>query len=195
MHVVPVAVALGVTLSTTDALAQPADGGPSLWPAPRIMRHVRLEGPRFTVYLVPPELAGERSIDPALLTVICTRPPCDLWLPDGIDLAIRRPGQPRARAGLRLPDGPGIALLSANPAGKRTAGFLVLGATIALAAFWIYWGTLLELDPLVGVGAAVGFLGLVLSTALLMRAGRPRAKWFPGHPATLPGRLGGVPAW
>lgn len=152
------------------------------------LRHVRIEGIALSVYVVPPELVGRRSVDPSQLTPICTRTPCDLWLPNEIDLAVRRHSATRARTGLQLPTGPGLAQVSASPTGKRVAGGVFFAGAAGIAANLIGYGVAFEYDPLVFGGLLMVAVAILGGLTMMIRAGRPRARWLPGPPPTPPGR-------
>jgi len=92
--------------------------------------------------------------------------------------------------GLRLPNGSGIAQISANPTGKRVAGGVFLAAAGVFAANLIGYGAALEYEPLVFGGLLVASIAVTVGLSFLIRAGRPRVRWIPGPPPTLPGRAG-----
>ncbi|MBO6937835.1 MAG: hypothetical protein JJ863_22900 [Deltaproteobacteria bacterium] len=194
----PSAFAQGDILGSNRA--QPSTASPGAQPDVRVrrvpdrpyvpdpdadLRWVQLLGDDL-VYRLDTDL-GEpvhRDLD-SVPTVVCAAPPCDVWLPPDVRLAVQVRGASYARGRIWVPPGHGILQADVTrPRRRWAAGGLIIGSTMIAGVGLFVAGSnedpdsfLSFRDVFFGLGAAILLAGLVTGLILFALPRRARARW------------------
>ncbi len=149
------------------------------------LRRIRLLG-QGVVYRLEAPGEGQRvyrDMD-AIPIVVCATPPCEVWLPNDVSLAVQQRGRNFALGQLTLPPGPGTATASIAGRGRRIVAGVVMVATTLSGLLLFVAGASEDPDATVsfqpvfnGLGGAVILGGLVGGGIMLSIPRRGVVRW------------------
>ena len=174
--------------TSRERTVQPRTGRPDVAYAPdpnAELRLVRLLGEDVVYRLEEPDHSQEVYRDMApIRVVVCDRPPCDVWLPHRVSLAVQMRGRNFAVGRLALPPQAGLLRAAIRGRSRRIAGGMVMLTAMAVGLTFIAAAAAGSNDELFspqpfynGAGAAILAGGVLAGGIMIALPFRGTARW------------------